>query len=92
MMPGFTIEATIRASARFTLHIEAEDESAARAWARDLLDPRGLLVDDALHEYPLDTDDGSVALGSVERSDFPIGTGVVATGVPGDGEWNRVDG
>ena len=92
-MPGyFEIEATIRASARFGLFIEAEGESEARAWARELLDARGLIVDAALHEHPLDTDGGSVEIESVERSDRPIGVYVAASGVPGDGDWRREDG
>ena len=65
-MPTYTIEATIRASARFTLQLEADDEAAARAWARALLDPVGLNVDGAFWETPLDTDEGSVTIEKIE--------------------------
>lgn len=91
-MPGYTIEATIRASARFTLHIEADGEEEARAWTRELLAPLGLSVDGALYEDPLDADEGAVEIESLERSDLPTGTRVVAAGVPSQGSWSRPDG
>lgn len=86
-MPAYTIEATIRASARFTLQLEADDEAAAREWARELLDPVGLNVDDALWETPLDTDEGSVTIEKIEPGRSG-GTAVTTEGSPGAGDWS----
>ena len=86
-MPTYTIEATIRASARFTLQIGADDENAAREWALELLDPVGLNIDSALWETPLDTDEGSVTIVKIEPGRSG-GTAVTTKGSPEGGDWS----
>ena len=91
-MPAWTIEATIRASARFTLYIDADGEPEALAWARELLDSHSLNVDSALHGHPLDSDEGSVEIDSVKPAGIPVGVRVVTTGTPETGDWKLADG
>lgn len=86
-MPTYTVEAQIQASARFTLQIEADHESAAREWARELLDPVGLNVNDEIWETPLDPDEGHVTVKQIKPG-YRGGTAVTTKGLPEGGEWS----
>ena len=91
-MPNYAIEVTIRASTRFTLHIEADGEAEARDWTRELLIPAGLNVGDDVYEDTIGVDEGDVDIRSLEGSAIPSVDRIVTAGFTGRGSWSRADG